>query len=1416
MKKLKLINFLLVIISVFGCLFILQAVVAQTIDLGDPNHPDKTNNYVNVRTRLGIGTSSPYSLLEIASSTSAEGLRIISSASWTPFVIRNSANNADLFRVDQNGNITAVGGFFGSNTANHWGLNGTKLYASSTSWNVGIGTTDPSVKLDVLGTGVFGNMTTSRGSYSQGLSLQNNNGATTSLFLWQSGVASAHFGFPASSNSLRIVNSSSNGLINNDAYILLTSTGRVGMGTTAPRSKLSIAAPGSVSTAALSLNGEGTYGSGYLASLGNYGNLSQSSSGMNNISWGAYHDGNAWVRSYTGGVSGLVNLQIGNGALFSIQTDLGSNPSAPSFTDVLTVKETKVGIGTTAPGQKLAVNGNIILEDGNTGVSNLPYVNLKDTTIGAYIQGVTYDTFLTNNARNADGTNWNRDNTSYGSMILRLRTATGSGKGSLDIFQQAAGSGTFTLPTASFTLDQSGNVGIGTSSPSAKLAITGGTEDNIKINQGQIGGLDLTPIRNDNAVSKWYVDNNFAPKFGGASLWATSTAGTYNVGLGNVGVGTTNPLQQLHLTKSLRLETTTASDVGVIYKGTNRFIHNFQASGKEGRNTFIGEYAGNFTMNGINSFNASNNIGIGYSSLNAMTTGYQNVALGVNTLKDNTTGTTNTAIGHASLEKNISGYSNTALGYAAAGDNTTGYNNTAFGYATLRRNTGGAMNTAIGRTALSNKVGGDYNTALGFHAGSSISGGTDNTSVSNSVYLGALTKASAVGNTNEIVIGYDAIGKGSNTATYGNTTITSHIFESGNVGIGTTSPASLLDVNGLIKMRSSNITQPEDVINKGYLTSALGGGEGFSSLAGFWKINSSNLYASSTSWKVGIGTTNPGGYKLNVNGPIFAKGITSIVSSGEGIYGYSDEEYGVHGDSEYGTGVYGYSPNGVGVTGEGENVGISGYSYAGSAIEAFSYLGFGIHSTAPKNYFSGNVGIGTTDPVQKLHISGTSVSGAGSQTNISAFNNNGLRISGSIGNSSQDAITYQSGSGGGGAAIAFGRGNSYDTFISFYTTQIGPMGSISEKMRINGNGVGIGTTNPGSIFSIVKSSAYNDENAGGMEIASGVANTNAKLILGAVGNSYSYIQSMRQDYDWTSRPLSLMPNGGNVGIGTTNPYTNFQVAGNIRLGSTNLNVDDNNNYDISTGGQLTISANDGNSSDGSFTNLSLNAGKSGGHGNIYFSTAGLARMMISTAGNVGIGTTNPGALLDVVNISGTSQIRLFHNTGGNSRPWQIKSGNEYATDSFSIKDEWNGGSIPELLIFPGDTYGNPGRISIGTTTSDFAYRLIVAGGVRASQFTYDSDIRLKDNIKTLDNALDKVLSLRGVSFDWKADGKSSVGLIAQEVEAVFPELVSGTDSKGVQYGNLVAPLIEAVKEQQRIIDNLEARINILEIKNKTK
>ena len=101
-----------------------------------------------------------------------------------------------------------------------------------------------------------------------------------------------------------------------------------------------------------------------------------------------------------------------------------------------------------------------------------------------------------------------------------------------------------------------------------------------------------------------------------------------------------------------------------------------------------------------------------------------------------------------------------------------------------------------------------------------------------------------------------------------------------------------------------------------------------------------------------------------------------------------------------------------------------------------------------------------------------------------------------------------------------------------------------------------------------------------------------------------------------------------------------------------------------------------------------------------------------------------------------------------------------------------------------------------------------SGTVNAANFNTTSDATLKTNVETLSGSLDAVKSLRGVSFDWLENGGSEIGVIAQEVEAVLPDVVSTNDEgiKSVKYGNMVAVLIEAIKEQQLRIEALEAKL----------
>jgi hypothetical protein len=110
-----------------------------------------------------------------------------------------------------------------------------------------------------------------------------------------------------------------------------------------------------------------------------------------------------------------------------------------------------------------------------------------------------------------------------------------------------------------------------------------------------------------------------------------------------------------------------------------------------------------------------------------------------------------------------------------------------------------------------------------------------------------------------------------------------------------------------------------------------------------------------------------------------------------------------------------------------------------------------------------------------------------------------------------------------------------------------------------------------------------------------------------------------------------------------------------------------------------------------------------------------------------------------------------------------------------------------------------GSITCSNLTATFA--------VTAADINSTSDLDLKTNVNTIENSLDIVNSLRGVSFDWKINDKKSYGVIAQELEQILPDLVTTKENKSVNYNGLVGVLIEAVKQ-------LSSKVNELENKSK--
>ena len=133
----------------------------------------------------------------------------------------------------------------------------------------------------------------------------------------------------------------------------------------------------------------------------------------------------------------------------------------------------------------------------------------------------------------------------------------------------------------------------------------------------------------------------------------------------------------------------------------------------------------------------------------------------------------------------------------------------------------------------------------------------------------------------------------------------------------------------------------------------------------------------------------------------------------------------------------------------------------------------------------------------------------------------------------------------------------------------------------------------------------------------------------------------------------------------------------------------------------------------------------------------------------------------------------------------------------------------------GDGHGNDTWLRLMNTSGSDYHGGLAAGKLYTKERSVQlSDARLKEDIRTIEQPNEKLSRLRGVVFRWRTaepDSSPQMGLIAQEVEAVFPELVErGPDGmKALDYSGLIAPLIEAIKEQGKQIETLTRQVENL-------
>jgi hypothetical protein len=237
-------------------------------------------------------------------------------------------------------------------------------------------------------------------------------------------------------------------------------------------------------------------------------------------------------------------------------------------------------------------------------------------------------------------------------------------------------------------------------------------------------------------------------------------------------------------------------------------------------------------------------------------------------------------------------------------------------------------------------------------------------------------------------------------------------------------------------------------------------------------------------------------------------------------------------------------------------------------------------------------------------------------------------------------------------------------------------------------------------------------------------------------------------------------------------------------------------------------------------NYGVHGNSSSGTGVYGTSTSGWAGYFdgkTHIGGNIGLQTESPNGPLHVQStlniVSGSNFVDrkapLIIGDGDGSGACILIDGNQIELADESDRLNVNHNSSANVVMVNGG-----GDVGIGYTTP--SYRLDVDGKIRGYNVS-PSDMRLKKEIAPIHNALEKVSSLRGVNFKWKDEEKSDelqMGVIAQEVETVFPEAVSH-DNDGymsVAYGHLVAPLIEAIKELHAENEALQERVEALEAK----
>lgn len=912
---------------------------------------------------------------------------------------------------------------------------------------------------------------------------------------------------------------------------------------------------------------------------------------------------------------------------------------------------------------------------------------------------------------------------------------------------------------------------------------------------------------------------------------AIETSGfVYDYSTNNVGIGKSNPSSKLDVAGSINIS------AGSYYKYNGA---NFAMADTNLNNYFSGG-AGNLTMTG------TQNTAMGMSALGVNTTGNYNTAMGLAALNSNTTGESNTAYGRAALNNNISGSYNIAVGMLALYSNTAS-NNTAVGYGSGTVLTSGANNILLGYQSGDNLTTGANNIILGYdidaplassantlNIGNLIFGtginGTGTTLSSGNIGIGTTSPYAKLSVVGEVVASYfTATSTATSTAANG-WNITAGCFAINGVCVGTgagtvTSVAMSvptgLTISGSPITTSGTLALTYTAGYEGLLTTDKNNwntayGWGDHSIVGY--LLGSNYYSTTThpliSSLPSLSITESqisdlqsyltGNQTITLSGAVTGSGATSILTQlATTTFDYwFNNSAGITGNSNIatlgtiGTGVW----QGTAVGAQYGGTGLTSYTsgdvlYANtttsltgtSTANLKTTLGLNlVENTALSTWAgtsnittvgtltSGAIGAGFT-VIDDAYISSATTwnakqTGDADLTAIAALTNTkgnlivggpssawvalGIGADGKVLTASSTAtngVSWETVAGGGGSGTVTSVDVSGGT--TGFTFSGGPITTAGTITMAGTLGVGYGGTGATTLTGLLQGNG-------------------AGAITGITGTAGQFPY-----YNGTNTLLAtssvFLASSGNVGIGTTTPNWKLQVAGAspyFALSDTSAGLNAKHWLMSSSAGVFSLaSTTDVFGSPLTFLSIDTSGTLSLGSGGTNLLSAdstntitlgsGSEAMRIIDNGNVGIGTTSP----------------------------------------------WRTLSVNGTAVFTGLTNDGTGYyLCLNTTSGEMSTSTTACTA---------SSLQFKENISELTYGLKEVMELKPVFFSWKkdfiSDDRRQLGLVAEEVEPIIPEII-GYNNEGkvmnLDYPKLTAVLVKATQELAVRLDGVKDEI----------